>query len=1310
MKRATTLTVVWLLAAAALRCAAEGTHHDSVGRHAPTAQQEFFEARVRPVLVEHCYECHSSAAAVAEGNLLLDSRDGVLKGGDSGAAIVAGEPDQSLLLQALRHDTMEMPPAGKLPDNVIDDFEQWIRSGAVDPRDEPPSAAQAAEAAWKAKLAERRTWWSLQPPQRSALPEVNDAAWAKEPLDRFILAKLHDVGLSPAPPADPDTLARRLCFVLTGLPPAPEQVQEFRRAWARDNDAAVVDIVDRLLVSPHFGERFARNWMDVVRYTDTYGYEWDNPAKGSWEYRDYLIRALNRDIGFDDLIREQIAGDLLDIPRIDPASGINESLIGPMFYHMGEHRHGSSLDFNGVHQEMIDNKIDALSKTFLGMTVACARCHDHKLDAVSQADYYALAGVLMTPRWTVRDIDSEDKDAAAIAELKQLRQGIHDALAAAWTGPAVKASLEAAALQQWAVQHRAAFAGAVLEEIAYPLRQLLDVVLWLPAEEITAAAESPSTELVIDSSGAILASGEVPPTDSYTVQFTTGPGSASQLRLEALPHETLGSGGPGCTPHGNFVLTHIQIEVTPNPDPDSADDPSSPASQRVSIASAAADFSQAGYPVAAALDPSPQTGWGIGGVTPLNVARTAQFVFSKPVDLAHGARWTVTLVQHYGSQHQLGRFRIAVGDSAVAPRSGEGRLALDRELTDHWQRLAGQWLQERQARQDSNNATFKSVSDFATPGFPSDWAVEGRGIEHGYVEDGAVLIDLHSESLIAKLLPPGYHTHALSSKLAGAIRLPRPENLPGKFVSLRMAGGEWAGRIDVPQNAFQAEEVSFFDPAAASTWQAVTPRAMSNGVTRVLTEFATASLHPNFPPRTGVARAGATRLPDDDNGHDKRSWFSVTEIIAHESAGAPADTLDPFALLYQAPLPGSREESWQRLSQWFAGCIERWAAGQTQPGDVRVLNWLLKQKLLLNDAASLPQVAMLVERYREIESRLEFARSVMSMDERGVEPVNYRLNVRGNVDEEGPAIDRNFLDVFASQHRVGHAANSGRRELAEYLASRDNPQTARVYVNRVWQWIFGTGLVSTPNDFGRLGDRPSHEELLDALAIEFMEDGWSTKRLIRRLVLSRTFAQAGLVDPFAAARDPANRLLHHYPTRRLEAEAIRDSLLMVSGRLDRRLYGPGVNPPRSAEDAAKRLYSGPWDSAGKRSLYVTLSIMEPPKFLAGFNLPDLKLPTGRRDQTNVPGQALILLNDPLVTQLADQWAQRLINEDHSTDERIVAMFMAALGREPTEQEHQRWLSAAHAFASPQTDPRSNQQMWAEVAHVLFNLKEFIYYR
>jgi len=334
------------------------------------------------------------------------------------------------------------------------------------------------------------------------------------------------------------------------------------------------------------------------------------------------------------------------------------------------------------------------------------------------------------------------------------------------------------------------------------------------------------------------------------------------------------------------------------------------------------------------------------------------------------------------------------------------------------------------------------------------------------------------------------------------------------------------------------------------------------------------------------------------------------------------------------------------------------------------------------------------------------------MDERECAKVAYPLNVRGNVDVQGELVPPDFLQMFAGKNGVAKSRGSGRLELAESLLQTEHPLTSRVYVNRVWHWIFGTGLVDTPDDFGRLGGKPSHPELLDWLAREFMREGWSTKTLVRRLVLSQTFRQSGVVNEGARERDPGNRLLHHYPTRRLEAESIRDALLAVSGRLDPQLYGRPILPLRAAEDAAKRLFSGPLDGNGRRSLYLQMSIMAPPVFLKGFDLPDLKLPTGRRDVTNVPGQALTLLNDPFVIAMARQWAAQLIKASHTTaEDRVRAMFVQAFGRETQEKELKSWTSALHDLAAPSGgDLMKDEAAWAQLAHALFNTSEFLFYR
>jgi hypothetical protein len=464
------------------------------------------------------------------------------------------------------------------------------------------------------------------------------------------------------------------------------------------------------------------------------------------------------------------------------------------------------------------------------------------------------------------------------------------------------------------------------------------------------------------------------------------------------------------------------------------------------------------------------------------------------------------------------------------------------------------------------------------------------------------------------------------------------------------------------------------------------------GVQQVAIEFCTAALNPNFPPRTGLAKG----LQNNDVGYEKRSWLSVGDPVSHETAGVPQDELDAFVGLYGE---GNEGQGWERLAGWLNGAVQRWREDRLQRGDREVLQWMLEQGLLRNHASEGSELAGWVAEYRRVESEIPFARAVMSMDERSAPPVRYPLNVRGDVYTPGELISPAFLRMLG----VGEVRD--RRALAEALLDPEHPLTARVYVNRVWQWIFGTGLVATPDDFGRLGGRPSNPALLDWLAREFVREGWSTKKLVRRLVLSETFRRSGGGGDAVRERDPLNQRRSYYATRRLEAEAVRDSMLAVSGRLDARLYGSAILPHRQKEDGAKRLFSGPLDGEGRRSVYLQMSIMQPPAFLVTFNLPDLKLPTGRRDVTNVPTQALTLLNDPFVRAMARHWAEAEWRKGAmSVEQRLSGMFERAFGRRPGAEELSRWTGALEGLGG------DGPAGWEAIAHAFFNAKEFLYYR
>ena len=394
---------------------------------------DFFESRIRPVLAQDCYECHTTNGK-KKGGLALDWRDAIAAGGESGKVVDLTNPTASVLLQAIRHDSKElaMPKArAKLDAQVIADFEKWVRMGAPDPRTAPPSDAQiAADTDWNAVMKRRASWWSFQPikkPDLNAFPA--SGAGGGHPVDRLVRAKLAAFHLTPAPRADRYTLLRRLSFALRGLPPSPGEIEAF---VADPSNDAFENKVDAYLASPRFGERWARYWMDWTRYADSHGSEGDPMIPYAWRYRDYLIRALNADVPYDQMVREHLAGDLLERPRLNPALGLNESALG--LGHLRMVFHGfAPTDPLDEQVRFTDDQIGTVSKAFLGLTVSCARCHNHKFDPISQKDYYGWYGVFVSCPPAAIAVDAPEPPGAPLrAELHARANAARDALVKAW--------------------------------------------------------------------------------------------------------------------------------------------------------------------------------------------------------------------------------------------------------------------------------------------------------------------------------------------------------------------------------------------------------------------------------------------------------------------------------------------------------------------------------------------------------------------------------------------------------------------------------------------------------------------------------------------------------------------------------------------------------------------------------------------------------------------------------------------------------------------------------------------------------------
>lgn len=383
------------------------------------AATEFFEKKIRPVLVERCYGCHSEAAGDVQGGLRLDSRAGLRGGGDSGAGVVPGDPEKSLLLAAIRYDGFEMPPDGRLSDQIIADFETWIRSGAADPRDEPPTADSARPASLSPAamdLETAREFWSFRVPQRHPLPTVVQSDWPQTRIDHFLLAGIEAAGLKPSPPVSRRQLIRRVSFDLTGLPPTPEEVEAFVQ---NPTDDAYRLLVDRLLASPQYGERMTRMWLDLARYAEDQAHIVGNDRSlcypNAYLYRDWLITAFNDDLPYDEFIKQQLAADLIapDATEHWPALGFLG--LGPKYYGRGR---------LAVQADEWEDRVDVVSRGLLGLTVACARCHHHKYDPIATEDYYALAGIFASTEMFNRPL-SEQHEVNDRGQAKKPEEAMH---------------------------------------------------------------------------------------------------------------------------------------------------------------------------------------------------------------------------------------------------------------------------------------------------------------------------------------------------------------------------------------------------------------------------------------------------------------------------------------------------------------------------------------------------------------------------------------------------------------------------------------------------------------------------------------------------------------------------------------------------------------------------------------------------------------------------------------------------------------------------------------------------------------------
>ncbi len=985
---------------------------------------EFFETKIRPVLVEKCESCHNSIDT-AEAGFALDHRSALRQGGQSGPPLDFKSPEKSLFIKVLRHEIKELKmPQGedRLSEETINDFLKWIKLGAPDPRHSAPAgAANMKVATWENTLKERKKWWSFQPITKPTVPRVQDESWSSNPIDKFIQRRLEEAALEPATVADRRTLIRRLSFVLRGLPPTVEETEAFLK---NSNPAAYEELVDQYLASPAFGEHWARHWMDLIRYAESHGSEGDPAIPHAWKYRDYLVRAFNTDIPYDQLIREHIAGDLLPEPRVNSKLGLNESAIGPAHWRMCFHGFAPT-DALDEKVRFTDDQINVFSKAFLGLTISCARCHNHKFDPISQADYYAMFGVLGSTRPGIVDASLTPQRHELQTQLEQLKREVRSRVAENWL-----------------------------------------------------------------------------------------------KSLEGF---------------SNRVQKSVSQKNAP---------------QEVDLLSPFAALNQ-------------------------------------------------------GAEE------------------------------------FGKLVRESQSRQEMDLPPGSSAWDLTNQTDFEKWFVHGNGTANEPARAGDFALFADGER-ISPLLPAGVYSHLLSTKHRNVFSSPSFE-LDGEFeLWVQVTGNGQSLLRYVVQNYPRNGNVYPFTTLNNGKWRWQKYDLTYWNGDRLHIEINTA-------PDTAILAKNIDR-----------SWFGIRNaVLAPKGSFQPP----PEAASYDAVFRDQEsvkittaEELSDRYLNALRKAILSWKADEASEAQVRLIEACRKLKLLnlLDDQDS--ELEALLRKYQQLEESIPLPNRVPGLLE--ADAADQALFILGNHHQPGAVVARRFLEAIDSTPYETEL--SGRLQLAHDLVRADNPLTRRVAVNRIWHYLFGAGLVRTVDNFGQLGEKPSHPELLDELAIRFQNNGWSIKSLIREIVLAKTWQLNSLPTANSQNIDPENRLLSHANMRRLEAEMLRDSLLSVSGVIDKKMFGPPV---------------GNATNIPRRSLYLSVRRNSLNPFLETFDFPVPFATKGRRDITNVPAQSLTLLNDPFVIAAAKQFAARTLSKSDSDRVNIEKMTLAALGRPPSETE----LSSAENY-------------------------------
>ena len=1197
--------------------------------------------------------------------------------------------------------------------------------------------------------------WIWQSPRQVEPPKVKDSVWSTDAVDRFVLRKLEAEKLKPAGPANDRVWVRRVYFAITGLPPKPEDIQAFLNDTSKNRKRT---LVRALLNSPHYGERWARHWMDLVRYAESRGHEGDNILPNAYRYRDYLIRAFNADLPYDALVTEHLAGDLLENPRLHPETGANESILATGWPFFGELNH-APVNLRKDECEQLENKIDVMSKTFLGLTVACARCHDHKFDAIHQRDYYAMAGFILSSSYRQARFESMEQNKAVAKKLEGLRRDHLPKIAKAFAAAArpvvdaldydVPVEPISTPLPRWTRLIMAVDPGSQAEAWA---KLSFDHAKWktmkLPGHFENAGL--PGHDGVVwfrktielsagqAKSKAVLNLGQI---DDMDVTWVNGsrvggyenPGHHYTVRKYPVPAGLLKTGK-------NTIAVRVMDHGA------SGGIAGKPEQLVLQLGKETISLANAWHfsPGANLKTLNEQAAL----VRPELVTSPTYRVEGKHqmvADYTQGhTPWLVDGPTFGQSPALPGQLMLVTGDQPLALSRNGGAIRdafwsrlknIDSEkdpggLVDGLSR-AGKTIRTPTVTLASGQVyylirgkatVYAAVSQnlFAGPLHGTlTRTVEVKGDAPRWI--GHNLKRYAGQRVHFEFSPVGNAPFELLQVIDGGTpkqelgeKTKKPDDFDGVVIDNPDAkvSGTWS-KSDGVKNHVGSEYLYTSNPESKVIYPV---KFAKGGKYEVRISFAH---HPSRSTKTLVTvrhndgektfRINQKKEPAVDGCFQSLGFFEfqdgqwdAVEISAKGSNGMVVADAVQF-------LAEGTNSSWNKKSvarKELHQALDDLDDGRLEARHVPHIAWLLKiGKVNLPDAVLMAWQSALEGLGKEArwDSRL-------SVSWWGGTGVDEHVLDRGSPQSPGERVGRNLPELLAMAPLQNRSP--GRLELARQLTAKDHPLTSRVMVNRIWHQLFGRGIVPTPDNFGWLGQRPSHPELLDYLAVEFaLTHSYSIKSLIERMVLTRTFGMSSTaVDPVCAEKDPDNRWLHRMPLRRLEAEAIRDSALAISGRLDRRIGGKPVlvHLTEFVVGRGRPTKSGPLDGAGRRSIYTALRRNFIPTLMRTFDFPTPFTTVGKRDVTNVAGQSLALMNDRFLYGQSGAWAGRIIKEQTSAPERIRQMYAEAFARPPNDGELAACLEALTALTELYGGDPNGHGAWRDLCHSFYSMSDFIY--